>query len=145
VPGRQRALDLLLPGSQPVHRRVQVIIIAAAQAQDLPQGAGSGLLAQPAGDRQLGIRLYHLRHRHGCDQVPVPGRLRVDQFLQPQLTQRSQHCGDVPVRQAAADLERALQPCGRQALQRPRQRLDLGLGPGRQVGQVRFLTLPPSR
>jgi hypothetical protein len=44
VPGRERVLDLLLPGSEPVHRRVQVILITAAHAKHLAQGAGRGLV-----------------------------------------------------------------------------------------------------
>ena len=74
VPGRRRVLDLLLPGLQPVHRRVQVIFITRAQPEDLAQGTGGGLAAQPAGDGQLGVRPGHLRDRHRHHQVPVPGR-----------------------------------------------------------------------
>src|ERR1700733_4140145 len=74
VPGRQRILDLLLPGLQVVHRRVQVILIAGAHAEDLAQGAGSSLVPQPAGDGQFGVRREHPRDRHRGHQVPVPGR-----------------------------------------------------------------------
>ena len=49
VPGRQAVLDPLLPGRQPVHRLIQVILIAAARAEDLAQGAGGGGVAQAAG------------------------------------------------------------------------------------------------
>ena len=143
VPGGQRVLDLILPGGQVVHRRVQVILIAAAQVQDLAQGAGRGLVPQPAGDGQLGVRRDHLRDRHRGHQVPVPGRHRVDQLLQAQLARRAQDGGDVAVRQAAGDLERPVQAGGgrRGALQHPGQGLDLGLGPGRQVGQGPVLDL----
>lgn len=55
VPGRQRVLDAVLPGGQPAHRAVQVILITAAQVQDLAQRTGGGRLGQPAGDGQLGI------------------------------------------------------------------------------------------
>jgi hypothetical protein len=132
VPGGQRVLDRVLPVLQVVHRRVQVILITGPQPEDLAQGAGRGLAAQPAGDRQLGVRRDHLRHRHRGHQVPVPGRGRVDQLLQAQLAGRAQHRGDVAVRQAAADLERPVQVRGgrRLAFQHPGQRLDLGLGPG---------------
>ena len=48
------------------------------------------------------------------------------------------------MRQAAGDLERPVQAGGgrRLALQHPGQGLDLGLGPGRQVGQGAVLDLP---
>ena len=143
MPGRERVLDAFLPGPQPVHRRVQVVLIAAAQVQDLAQGAGGGGVPQPAGDGQLGIRPGHLRDRHRGHQVPLPRRGRVDQLLQAQGPQRAQHRGDVPVRQAAGDLERPVQGRGRGlALQHPGQGVDLGPGPGRQVGQGTVLHLP---
>jgi len=131
VPGRQRILDAVLPGGQPVHRAIQVILVTAACAEDLAQGTGRGPGAQPAGDGQLGARRDHLRGRHRGHQVPLPRRYRVDQLFQPQLAQRAQHGGDVPVRQAAGDLERALQGGGgRLAFQHPGQGVDLCLGPG---------------
>jgi hypothetical protein len=137
VPGGQRVLDRVLPVPQVAHRLIQVILIAAAQVQDLAQRAGRGLAAQPAGDGQLGVRRDHLRDRHRGRQVPVPGRHRVDQLFEAQLAGRAQDGGDVAVRQAAGDLERPVQVGGgrRLAFQHPGQRLDLGLGPGRQVGQ----------
>jgi hypothetical protein len=139
----QRVLDRVLPGGQVVHRRVQVILITRPQVQDLAQGAGRGLLPQPAGDRQLGVRRDHLRDRHRGHQVPAPGRHRVDQLVEPQLAGCAQDGGDVAVRQAAGDLERPVQVRGgrRLALQHPGQGLDLGVGPRRQVGQGPVLDL----
>jgi hypothetical protein len=132
VPRGQRVLDLLLPGGQVVHRRVQVILIAAADAEDLAERAGRGLVPEPAGDGELGVRRDHLRDRHRGHQVPVPGRGRVDQLVQAQLAGRAQHGGDVAVRQAAGDLERAVQAGGgrRLALEHPGQGVDFGVGPG---------------
>ena len=61
----------------------------------------------------------------------------------PSSRARAQHRGDMPVRQAAGDLECPLQRPrpGRLALQHPGQGVDLGLGPGRQVGQGPVLNL----
>ena len=141
--GGQRVLDLLLPAVQVVHRRVQVILITGPQVQDLAQRAGGGGVPQPAGDGQLGVRRDHLRDRHRDHQVPVPGRGRVDELGQAQLAGRAEDGGDVAVRQAAGDLERLAEGGGgrRLALQHPGQGLDLGLGPGRQVGQGPVLDL----
>jgi hypothetical protein len=143
VPRGQRVLDLLLPVMQVVHRCVQVILITRPQPEDLAQGAGRGLLAQPAGDGELGAGRDHLRDRHRDHQVPLPGRLGVDQLLQAQGPQGAQHGGDVAVREAAGDLERPARVRGgrRLALEHPGQRLDLGLGPGGQVGQGAVLDL----
>jgi hypothetical protein len=137
VPRRERVLDAVLPGGEPVHRAVKVILVTARDSQHLAQRAGGGLPAQPAGDGQLGIRRDHLRDHHRGHQVPLPRRHRVDQLLQAQRPRRAQHRGDMPVRQAPGDLERALCRRGRRglALQHRRQGVDLGLGPGRQVGQ----------
>ena len=82
VPGGQRVLDLLLPGGQVVHRRVEIILIAAAQPEDVAQGAGRGLFSQPPGDGQLGVRGDHLRDCHRGHQVPLPGRDRVDELVE---------------------------------------------------------------
>jgi hypothetical protein len=143
VPGRERVLDLLLPGGEPVHRAVQVILVTARHPQHLAQRAGRGLGLQPAGDGQLGVRRDDLRHRHRGHQVPLPRRRRIEQLLQGQRPRGAQHRGDMPVRQAAGDLERALHGGGRRelAFQHPGQGLDLGLGPRLQVGQGAVLHL----
>ncbi len=44
-----------------------------ASAEDLAQRAGRGLIPQPAGDGQLGVRRDHLRDRHRGHQVPAAG------------------------------------------------------------------------
>jgi len=66
----------------------------------------------------------------------VPGRRGVDQLVQAEAAGGAQDGGDVAVRQAAGDLERLVQVRGgrRLAFQDPGQRVDLGVGPGRQVG-----------
>jgi hypothetical protein len=73
----------------------------------------------------------------------VPGGDRVDELCQAQPAGGAQDGGDVAVRQAAGDLERLVEGGGgrRLALQDPGQRVDLGLGPGRQVGQGPVLDL----
>jgi len=110
--------------------------------QDLAERAGRGLVAQPAGDGQLGVRRDHLCDHHRGRQVPAPGRRGVDQLLQAEGAHGAQHGGDVAVRQAAGDLERPVQVRGRGlALEHPGQGVDLGLGPGRQVGQGPVLDL----
>jgi hypothetical protein len=142
VPGGQRVLDARLAGQQPVHRGVQVVLVAGFQAEQRAQRAGRGLGAQPAGGGELGGSVDDRRGDHRGDQVPLPGGDRADQLLHSQRAKGAEHRGHVPVRQAAADLERAAQAGGRRlALQHRRQRLHLGLGPGRQVGQGAVLDL----
>jgi hypothetical protein len=143
VPGRERVLDRVLPGAQVVHRCVQVILITGPQPEDLAGRGGRGFPPEPAGDGELGVRRDHLRGRHRDHQVPVPGRDRVDELVEAEPAGRAQDGGDVAVRQAAGDLERPVQVRGgrRLALQHPGQRVDLGLRPGRQVGQGPVLDL----
>ena len=97
---RERCVDppIILP---PDVRTQQVILIAAAQVQDLAQRTGRGLLPQPAAGGQLGVRRDHCAT---APQVPVPGRHRVDRLLGVQLAGRAQDGGDVAVRQAPPDL-----------------------------------------
>ena len=112
VPGRERVLDRLLPGRQPVHRLVQVILIAAARAEDLAQRAGSGGVRRPRAMASLEPGAITCATASRGHQVPVPGRRGVDQLVQAQLARRAQDGGDVAVRQAAGDLERPVQVRG---------------------------------
>src|SRR6476646_1416881 len=64
-------------------------------------------------------------------------------FLHAEPTCGAQHRRDMPVRQAAGDLKGLRQiQFRRQPLERAGQRIDLGLGPVRQVGQGAVLHLP---
>jgi hypothetical protein len=142
MPGGQGVFDAFLTGQRPVHRRIQVVLITARDAEHRTQGAGGGLGAQPPRGGQLGVWGDHRRDHHGAHQIPPPRRRRVDQLGQPEPLGGAQHGGHMPVRQAAGDLER----CGqvhlrRQALEPPHQRVDLVLGPVRQVGQGAVLHL----
>jgi hypothetical protein len=142
VPGRERGLDPVLAVEHPVHRGVQVVCVAARDAQHRAQRAGGGLGAQRAGDRQLRGRVDHLCDQHGQHQIPLPGPRRVDQLRNAEPVRGAQHRGDVAVRQAAGDLERGGQVHpGRQPLQHPGQRVDLVCRPPAQVGQGAVLDL----
>ena len=142
MPGGQGVFDAFLAGQRPVHRRIQVVLITARHAEDLTQRTGGGLGAQPPRGGQLGVWGDHRRDQHGHHQIPPPRRRRVDQLGQPQSLRCGQHGGHMPVRQAAGDLERLGQlQLRRQPFERPRQRIDLVLGPVRQVGQRAVLHL----
>ena len=127
---RQGVFDGFFAVEHPVHRRVQVILIATGHRKQLAQGAGGGLGAQPARERQLGARIDHGRDQHRGHQIPSPRRARVDEFFDAQPPCAAQHRRDMPVRQAAGDLKR-LGWIGRrwQALERPLQFLNFVLGP----------------
>ena len=76
----------------------------------------------------------------------MPGRHRVDQFLQAQVPQRAQNGGDVAVRQAAGDLERPVQGRGgRLALSTRDSASTLASGQDDRLARVPFFTFPASR
>ena len=105
MPGGQLGFDAIFALERPVHRLIQVVLITARHTQHHTQGAGGGLGAQPARDRQFRSRLDHRRDQHGAHQVPVTRGRRVDQLGDAQLLGGAGHRGHMPVRQAAGDLE----------------------------------------
>jgi hypothetical protein len=75
VPGREPALNPILTLQKPIHRGVHVIVNSARDTQLRPQGAGLKLTRQ----RQLGATPEHPAGDHRHTQIPLPGRLAVDQ------------------------------------------------------------------
>ena len=111
VPGGEGVLDARLPGGQRVHRRIQVIFIAAAEAEDLAQGAGR-VSFRSRGDRQLGSGAITCATTIATTRSPCHNGSGSISSLQPQGPQRAEHGGDVAVRQAAGDLTIPSSPAG---------------------------------
>ena len=136
MPCGQGVFDGLLAGQRPVHRRIQVILVAAATPSSWPSELVAVSVRSPRANASLEPGRDHLRHQHRAHQIALARRRRVDQLLDAQRPRGAQHRGHMPVRQAAGDLERLAQiPLRRQPFERARQRIDLVLGPVRQVGQ----------
>ena len=130
MPRGKGVFDAVFALKRPVHRRIQVVLITAGHPEHLAQRAGGGLATQPPGERQLRAGGNHLGHQHRGHQVAPPRRGRVNQFLDTEAACGAQHRRDMPVRQAAGDLERLGKiPRRRQPFQGPGQRFDLVLGP----------------
>ena len=146
MPCSQSVFDGLLAGQRPVHRRIQVILVAAGDAEQLTQGAGGRFGAQPTRGRQLGARRDHLGHQHRGHQIAPPRGRRVDQLLHAQRPRGAQHRGDMPVRQAAGDLKRLAHiQLRRLPLSARASASTLCSGQCDRLARVRFFTLPPSR
>jgi hypothetical protein len=131
MPGGQGVFDRLLARQRPVHRGVQVVLIGARDIEYLAQGAGGGLGAQPARDRQFRSRFDDLPDQHGQHQIAVARGGGVDQLGHAQRGGGAGHRGHMSVRQAAGDVKdrRQIPVRRRQALERALQPADFVLGP----------------
>ena len=144
MPGGERVLDRFLARPQPVHGRVEVVLVGAAQREHLAERARGRRGPQPTRQGELGGRLDHLGHDHGDHQVTRAGGDSVDELLETQVGKYPQHRGDMAVREAADDVEAPLQAGGgRPPLEHGCECVDLLLGPARQVGQRAVLDLAP--
>src|SRR6266704_2910792 len=138
-------------GQQPAPHPVLGVADRAQRAGPaLERGTGHVIQHQgaagqvPGGQRVLDLLLPLLQVVHRRVQVILITRPQPEDLAQAQLAGRAEDGGDVAVRQAAGDLERPVQARGgrRLPLEHPGQGLDLGLGPGGQVGQGPVLDLP---
>jgi hypothetical protein len=64
-------LDVILAREQPVHRRVQVVLVGVGDTEVLGQRRG----VPPAGGGQLGVRRCDARGHHGQHQVALAAGL----------------------------------------------------------------------
>ena len=143
MPCGQGVFDGVFAGQHPVHRRIQVVLITAGHPEHLPQRAGGGLGAQPARGGQLGARARSPGPSAWRSPDPAaataPGRSarRSPVARAVPSTAATCPCGRLRVISNASDSSTRR----RQPFERPRQRLDLVLGPVRQVGQGAVLHL----
>ncbi len=101
MPAGELALDGVLPGFQPVHRRVGLVGGGILQAE-----VGAERDIAPPGQRgQLRARVRDPRDDQGQRQVPRPAR-RAEQRGQAQFARHGVHGGDVAVRQGPGDGDR---------------------------------------
>ena len=135
VPAGELALDRVLPGGQPVHRRVRLVGGGVLDAE-----VGAERHIAPPGQRgQLRARRHDPRHDHGQGDVAVPAG-RAEQRGQAEPAGHRVHGGDVPVRQRPGDADRRF--AGRDeglAFQRGLDRVHDAV---RHLGQVRQRLVP---
>ncbi len=127
----QFVLDAFLPFQQPIHRRIQVVVVRVADLQLFGQ---AGCMPVPR-RTELGAGKDHLLHNHAHHQVAFSARLGGQQLVQPQLPNHVEHCLDVSMRFGADDTKCLLG--GNQVLssEYPPEELNLLGGKVRQVGE----------
>ena len=130
VAAGQLSLDGVLPGGQPVHRRIDLI----GGRPGHPQVAAQGHVVPPADRGQLGGRPGHPGDDQRIRQVPLRAG-RPQQRREPQLAGHRADRGHVPVLQRALHLQAGVRVDQDLAGQRQPDRLDRRLRQVRQVGQ----------
>ncbi|MGI6416087.1 MAG: hypothetical protein ACOX1P_10485 [Thermoguttaceae bacterium] len=132
LPGGLHNLEFRLArDQQPIHRRIQVVVIRVADLQLFGQ---AGCMPVPR-RTELGAGKDHLLHNHAHHQVAFSARLGGQQRVQPQLPNHVEHCLDVFMQFGADDTKCLLG--GNQVFpsEYPPEELNLLGGKVRQVGE----------
>ena len=130
APG-EPALDAPLTREQPIHRRVQRVLVGIAQVELFGQRRG---MPQPGGGELRG-RMEQTFHDHRHDPVALGGALRGDEPVEPQAPDQGQEQLDVAVGRRAFDGEGRFGGDQTLALEHSAQGIDLLRGPVGEVGQ----------
>ena len=135
---RQAALDAVLALDEPVHGRIQVVLVERTQAQRLGEGIARGGLGQPSGGGELRAGVEDACGDH-CQHPGALGRgCGVDESVQAQVAQRAQHCRDMAVGEGAHDVEGVVAPDQRLVFEESAQGVDFVLGPLGEIGEGAF-------
>jgi hypothetical protein len=137
VARRQLLLDLVLARQQPVHRRVQIVLVGSGHAEVRGQRRG----VPPARRGQLRMRRHDACSYHRQHPVALGRSLGGDQLSQAQAPHGSGHRLHMAMRARGGDLEGLRQRHEGFALQRAANDLDQRLGQVRQVAQRLVLDL----
>ena len=125
MPPGQGPLDAFLARQQPVHGRVQFVLLHGPEGKRPGQRIARGGLGQVTRGGQLGARVEHPSDDHRQHPVAFGGALRGDEPLQAQFPERAEGGGDMAVRAGAHDVEGLLEPHrGGAALEQDAQALD---------------------
>jgi hypothetical protein len=64
-----------------------------------------GFSVEASGSGQLGLRIKEPGHDHGDDQVPLEAGVGINEALKPEVSERPQDSGDMPVGARAYDIK----------------------------------------
>ena len=135
TPG-EGALDLGLRRQQEIEREIEFVLVDLAELEDGSQRMRRRRhRAELARGDQFGGRLDHAGNDHRQCQLREPAWPARQQVVKTELARHAEHRGDMTVWQRALDLKAIRGSRHGLVFQNPGQRLDLGLGPARQVGQ----------
>ncbi len=93
VPLGQRRFDTLLSDQQPIHSRVQIVLVAATERQHPRQGGS----VPPPCRSQLAHGRQDARGHHGDDPIAFLARARADESIKAQLLHGISHGLDMTV------------------------------------------------
>jgi hypothetical protein len=134
APGERR-LDLGLRPAQQIQGPVELVLVDRAQTEHGAQRMRRGRLAELARGRELGRRLQHPGDDQRQRQLGQPLGPARQEPCEAELPGHAEHGRDMAVRQRPLDRQPVRRRHHGLALEHPAQRLDLGLGPAREVGQ----------
>ena len=128
-------LDVGLRRPQQIECEIEFVLVDLAELEHGSQRMRRRRRAELARGGQLGGRLDHAGDDHRQCQLGQPAWPARQQAVKTELARHAEHRGDMTVWQRALDLKAIRGSRHRLLFQNPGQRLDLGLGPARQVGQ----------
>ena len=142
MPPGQAVLDLLLALNQPVHGRVQVMLVAVGNPQGLAQGVPGARLRPAPDGAEPGPGMQDACCHHPQHPVPL-GTGRPDDLRKVQLADGAEHRGHMSVGQGPGNLEAVFEPgqCGAALEQRPESFDEVWRPPG-EIGQGAFPDSP---
>ena len=140
---RQPLLDGLLTFHQPVHGRVEFVLIGVLHPQFLSQTVREGVRLQTSGSGQLGARAQDARGNQRHRQIPQAGALRPKQAFHTTAPQGVEHRSHMTMGPGPQDGEGILftWDCGA-APEQGAESFDQGLRPVGEVGEGSLRTLP---
>ena len=101
VPFGQALLEGCLAFDQPVHRRVEFVLVDRTHSEHLAQCGDGALGGEGAGRGQLRLRVDDTGGDQGDGEVADAAALTGEQGVQAELLERANHGGDMAVGQAA--------------------------------------------
>ena len=136
MPPGQAPLDPVLVRQQPVHRRIEVVLVHRPEVQGPGQRVPRGGCVQPPGGGRLRAGIEDPRGDHRQHPRPLRRPLGIEQLVEAEPADGAQHRRHMAVRQRADHVEGLVQTGhGGAALEQDAEPLDEGGGPPGEVGE----------
>jgi hypothetical protein len=105
MPGGQVLFDAPLAFEEPIHGVIEIIGGGHLEAEFFPKGMREGGGAEATGRSQFGLGIKEPGNDHGDHKMPLRARVGIHEALEPQVSERPQHRGDMPVWARAHDVK----------------------------------------
>ena len=137
---RQAHFDALLASHQPVHSRVQLILVDCAEPEHVPEGGDGAFRVQTASGGQFGAGVDDPSNDHGDDQIALAGGGTSDKGMEAEIPEGAEDGRDMAVRGAANDGQQVVGRAESEtAVEEDTQALDDVRGTLGEVGDGTFL------